>query len=209
MERLYAVKPDLLFLDIQMPEVTGFSLLDMLTTNRPQVVLTTAYPHYAISGFDYAVTDYLLKPIRFERFLTAVNKVQAQVDHSRIQPAELTSVSINTALNHNSVSELIDPYIWINVNKTKVHLNTQEVLFVESLKDYVNLHMPAQTITVRSALHKIEQLLPTHQFIRINRSYLVRRDAILAVQGHMVELINKKQLPIGISYRESIREKLK
>ncbi|QMW05450.1 LytR/AlgR family response regulator transcription factor [Spirosoma foliorum] len=204
---LYETKLDLLFLDVQMPEVTGFNLLDMLTAHRPQVILTTAYSQYAVSGFDYNVTDYLLKPIQFERFLRAVHKVYAQQENVPALPTSSSQVA--SLPQTDSPPTSTDPYIWIPVNKTRLHLNTKDIVFIESLKDYVKIHLQSKTLVVRLALYKIEQLLPIHQFIRIHRSFLVRRDAISAVHGSMVEFMNKQQLPIGISYRESIREKLK
>lgn len=210
-EALYETHPTLLFLDVQMPEVTGFDLLDTLTDNRPQVVLTTAYPQYAVEGYEYDVTDYLLKPIRFERFLRAINKVRALLNTGQSRTNQIPLPGSKGVLNGGAVPETArseGSYIWLNVNKKQIHVNTQEVFFVESLKDYVKFHLSAQTVLVHSSLHKVEQLLPTNQFIRINRSYIIRHGAILSVQANMVELTNKQKLPIGICYRESVRGKL-
>lgn len=195
-------KPDLLLLDVQMPELTGLNLLDILVTNRPQVILTTAYSQYALDGFEYNVTDYLLKPIRFERFLRAIYKVRSQLTTGPEREIRLDKTG-----NQLSASQIAtDHFIWLTIDKTKVQVNSQEILFIESFKDYISIHLSGQTLIVRLPLQKLEQILPACSFIRIHRSYLVRRSAILAVDAVSIELINKKQLPIGITYRESIRK---
>ena len=209
LEVVYETQPHLLFLDVQMPEMTGFGLLDVLTTSRPQVVLTTAFPQYAVRGFDYQVTDYLLKPIRFERFLQAVNKVRAAIKLRQAQPVTPPALAVPDRAGSADPPPPSEQYVWVRVNKKQLHLRTQDILFVESIRDYVQVHLSTQTLTIHSTLQKMELLLPPAQFIRINRSYIVRLDAIAAVEGNSIELLNKQQLPIGICYRELIRQRLR
>lgn len=203
-------QPTLLFLDIEMPEMNGLDFLNTFpATNRPQIVLTTAYPQYALNGFDYDVTDYLLKPIRFERFVRAINKVHARTTQAPLPLPAIPSVADSTSgFTESQTTAPTEPFIWINVNKKKIRLIIRDILFVESLKDYTRIHLPDQRIDVHTPLNKLEQLLPPDAFMRINRSYVVRRDAVASIQARTVELTNRTQLTIGITYRESVREQL-
>ncbi|GAB3221982.1 LytR/AlgR family response regulator transcription factor [Spirosoma arcticum] len=201
-------QPALLFLDIEMPELSGLDFLNTFSTNRPQVILTTAYPQYALEGFDYDVTDYLLKPIRFERFVRAINKVHARTAQTAVtlppNPAPVDNASADS-----QAAAPTDPFIWVNINKKKIRLTIREIVFLESLKDYTRIHLPDQRVEVHAPLNKLEQLLPPDEFMRINRSYIVRRDAVASIQGKTVELTNKTQLTVGITYRDSVRDQLK
>lgn len=200
-------QPTLLFLDIEMPELSGLDFLNTFSANRPQVVLTTAYPQYALDGFDYDVTDYLLKPIRFERFVRAINKV-----HARMASVSLSTPAsppaVESAPTDNQPTAPVEPFIWVNVNKKKIRLVIREIVFMESLKDYTRIHLSDQRVDVHAPLGTLEQLLPPNEFMRINRSYTVRRGAVTSIQSKTLELTNKAQLPIGITYRESVRDLL-
>lgn len=199
-------QPALLFLDIEMPELNGLDLLNTLPINRPQIVLTTAFPNYALEGFEYDVTDYLLKPIRFERFLRAVNRVHARLGTA--PDAAPTSLPHLPEANNEPIAPTSDTNLWLNVNKKQIRLPMTDILFIESMRDYTYFHLLNQSLRVHMALSKIEQLLPA-EFVRINRSFIVRCKAIVAMNANVVELINKKQLPIGVTYRELVKERLK
>lgn len=202
-------QPALLLLDIEMPELSGLDFLNTFpATNRPQIVLTTAYPQYALDGFDYDVTDYLLKPIRFERFVRAVNKVHGRIAQSSPTPPPNPPVS-ETGSSENQGVAPMEPVVWVNVNKKRIRLIVRDIVFMESLKDYTRVHLMDQRVDIHTPLNKLEQLLPPDEFIRINRSYVVRRDAITSIQRKTLELTNKTQLTVGITYRESVREQLK
>ena len=202
-------QPALLFLDIEMPEMSGLDFLNTFpATNRPQIVLTTAYPQYALDGFDYDVTDYLLKPIRFERFVRAINKVHARLSFPPLSlPARPSAPDPMPA--DSQATPPPEPFVWVNVNKKKIRLIIRDMLFLESLKDYTRIHLSDQRVDVHMPLNKLEQLLPPDEFMRINRSYIVRRDAVASIQGKTVELTSKTQLTMGITYRESVRDQLK
>ena len=199
-------QPDLLLLDIEMPELNGLELLSSLTTNRPQIVLTTAFPDYALDGFDYDVTDYLLKPIRFERFLRAINKV-----HSRsnlVPPDGIVGKPDEVKQSTNQVVAAPDLSLWLKVNKQQIRLPMNEIVFMESRRDYTYFTSLTESLRVHQPLSAIESMLSA-DFLRINRSFIVRCGAVTAIRANAVELITKHQLPIGVTYRELVRDRLK
>jgi len=170
---------DLLFLDIEMPDLSGLELLKRLEY-RPIVILTTAYPEYALEGYDLDVTDYLLKPIRFERFLKAANRAQKQYNN-------LDTASIRIKSEYKTVT-----------------ISIADILFVEGLKDYVKIHTQEKAILTRLNVKNTLNLLPEKQFIRIHRSYVVSLSKIDGIQkGHL--LIGDKKLPIGQTYKETVQ----
>ncbi len=201
-------RPDLLFLDIEMPELSGLHFLDTFTTNRPQIILTTAYPKYALEGYEYDVTDYLLKPIRFERFVQAVNKAYIRTNGSHASRPVPALVVAPPVASVQAVPPT-DGFVWVSSNKKKIRLAVREIIFAESMKDYTRIHLTDQRIDLHTPLSTIEQLVSPDEFMRINRSYIIRRDAVVSIQGNTVELVNKISLPIGITYRELVRERLK
>ena len=146
---------DLLFLDVQMPELTGISLLKVLQ-KKPLVVLTTAYSEYALEGYELDVADYLLKPITFERFLRAVDKVTQRLEGKQTLVAEKV------------VQEAASPFVFVKdgTKLVKIHLN--DILYVEGLKDYVTIHTRQQKIVSLQRLKALEEQLPADKFIRIH-----------------------------------------
>ncbi len=198
-------QPALLLLDIEMPEFNGLDLLNSLTTNRPQIVLTTAFPEYALDGFDYDVTDYLLKPIRFDRFLRAINKVHYRT--GTVAPDEAIRHPQATTQPPIPVSTPPDSVLWLKVNKQQIRLSMKEIVFMESRRDYTYVNLLSQSLRVHQPLSAMESML-SGDFLRINRSFIVRYSAITAIRANMVELITKQQLPIGITYRELVRDRL-
>ena len=190
-EAIHNQQPDIIFLDITMPEMTGFELLQTLTVNKPQIIITTAHVEFAVDGFLYNVTDYLVKPIPFERFLKAVNRAIDRIAGITTQPA----------------TELVVPdaqYFWIKEGTKLIQLNTNDVVYVEGLKDYVKVHLANRMVVTYLTMSKMEELLPVGQFIRINRSYLVRVKAIKAIHGNTVETITNQELTMGATYRATV-----
>ncbi|PVY40928.1 LytR/AlgR family response regulator transcription factor [Pontibacter virosus] len=193
-------QPDLIFLDINMPEMTGLEMLKLTQSQQLQVILTTAYPDYALDGYELAVADYLLKPISFERFLKAVNKVDEQVRLQRAvnQSAEkVTSKSVNN--QHN---------FWVKQDKKLVQINTDDLILVKGMKDYIQLYLPDQKILTHMTMAKIEEKLPAAQFLRVSRSYIVRKSAIRAINGNMIETELQEEILIGSTYREQIKREI-
>jgi len=192
LEALRTLSVDLLFLDVQMPEITGISLLKVLK-KRPLVVLTTAYSEYALEGYELDVADYLLKPITFERFLKSVDKIMQRLE------AEPKAV-ITTSENSPSPT-----FVFVKDGTKLVKIQLDEILYVEGLKDYVTIHTTNQKITTLQRMKALEEQLPADKFIRIHNSYIVALNAIEVVQKNEVE-IKGASLPIGDTYKKSFKE---
>jgi len=180
-------KIDLIFLDINLPKLKGFDFIQTLK-NPPNIIITTAYHEYALQGYEYNVVDYLMKPIAFNRFLVAVNKLK--------QPTETAPTALETLENERA-------YTFFNVSKKKVKVYFDEILYIESVKEYIHVFTANKSIPVKFQLSQIEALLPKSHFIRIHRSFIVAKNKIDAFSATDVE-INNKQIPIGRSYKELV-----
>lgn len=184
---------DVLFLDVQMPELTGISLLKVLK-KRPLVVLTTAYSEYALEGYELDVADYLLKPITFERFLKAVDKVTQRLENKTM-----------TAVPEKAIQETVQPFVFVKDGTKLVKVRLDEILYVEGLKDYVTIHTKTQKIVSLQRLKVLEDQLPAEQFIRIHNSFIVALNAIDVIHKGDVQ-IKEVMLPIGETYKKSFRD---
>lgn len=185
---------DLMFLDIQMPQLTGIDFLKTLT-DPPLVVFTTAYSNYAIEGFELNATDYLLKPISLERFMKSVNKCVDQIELKRKESA-----------SHVEIGDAED-FIFVKADKKFVKVKFSEVLYIEGLKDYVIIRTEKGRVITLQTMKSLEEKLPSKIFRRIHRSYIVNIDKVEAIVGNMVEVIEKgqqKHLPIGKNYRDEL-----
>lgn len=184
---------DLMFLDIQMPQLTGTEFLKTLA-NPPLVVFTTAYDNYAVEGFELNAIDYLLKPISLERFIKAVNKVTEQLD--------LQKNPVGTGSGED------DPdFIFVKADKKLIKIKYSDIIYIEGLKDYVIIRQENNRVITLQTMKSLESKLPAGIFKRIHRSYIVNLDRITAVMGNMVEVIEKgqgKHLPVGKNYREEL-----
>jgi DNA-binding LytR/AlgR family response regulator len=184
-------KVDLMFLDIQMPQITGIEFLKTLK-NPPQVIITTAYRDYAIEGFELDVVDYLLKPITFERFLKSVNKyfqVSGKDDSFQEEPPVT-----------NPQGEL---HIYVKENKRMVKINLHDILYIEGLSEYVRIYTHARKIVTKTSMTNMEEKLPGNEFLRIHKSYIVALPKIDAFTSVSIE-IEGKELPVGRSYKEKV-----
>lgn len=197
MEVIQQQRPELVFLDITMPEMSGFELLQTLTTVRPQIIMTTAHADLALEGFAYDVTDYLVKPILFDRFMRAVHRATDRLG------GRATSTLPEQPKSPDSQS------FWIKEGNKLVQVHIDDMVYVEGLKDYVKIHLLDRMLVSYLTMTKMEEMLPPSQFIRINRSFLVRKRAIKAIVGNTVETINKQELIIGSSYRPAVLDYLK
>lgn len=191
MEILHSEKIDLLFLDIHLPKLKGFDFLKMLHT-PPKVIVTTAYHQYALKGYEFNVLDYLVKPIEFERFLTAVNKIAAPVSEQN---------------NNHAVSTPDVPYLFFNVAKKRVKIFLADILFIEAQKEYIKIVTPSKSILTKLQLSVLEELLPGENFIRIHRSFIVAKNKIEAYSMHDIE-VGGLQIPIGRNYKEFVQSKI-
>jgi two-component system, LytTR family, response regulator len=203
MEILRETPVDILFLDVQMPEITGISLLKILK-NKPLVILTTAYSEYAIEGYELDVMDYLLKPITFERFLKAVEKANqkillAQTPVSSIENISQIPPSVSEGFSSNQA------FIFVKDGTKLVKVKLSDIQYVEGLKDYVTIHTPQKNITTLQRMKTLEEQLPEGQFIRIHNSYIVSLEWIDVIHKEKVQ-IGKAFLPISDTYRKAFKE---
>lgn len=192
MQILQKEKIDVIFLDIHLPKIKGLDFLRTLK-NPPQVIVTTAYRDYAIDGYELNVVDYLLKPIHFNRFLTAVNKLKNQ--SSQLTSAAPLIVSSSPDQAH----------ILINVNKKRIKVFLKDILFVESKKEYICIVTSEQSFITKYSLTEMEAQLQKDKFLRIHRSFIVGKEKVTAFTSVSVEISGKK-LPVGRSYRELVQQ---
>jgi DNA-binding LytR/AlgR family response regulator len=188
MEMLQKEKIDLIFLDIHLPKLKGLDFIKTLKS-PPQIIITTAYQEYALQGYELNVIDYLLKPIELSRFLMAVNKLKQQQE----VVTRVSSFSISADRAH----------LFFNVSKKRVKVFLDEILYIESLKEYIRITTKNKSILTKFQLGQIEELLTKNNFLRIHRSFIVAKDKIDAFSATEIE-INGKQIPIGRSYKELI-----
>jgi DNA-binding LytR/AlgR family response regulator len=179
---------DLVFLDIQMPKLSGIDLLKSLK-NPPKVIFTTAFREYAIEGFELEVADYLLKPIPFERFLKAVAKVSPAASQQLPAPTRNDTPP--------------DGFVYFKVDKKMIKTRMNEILYIESIKDYVKVRTLDKEIITQQKISYLEESLPKETFIRIHRSFIVNRDRIDAYSATDVEM-GKHMIPIGRNYKNDV-----
>jgi DNA-binding LytR/AlgR family response regulator len=177
-------KIDLIFLDIQMPVIDGLSFLKSIK-NIPSVIITTAFPQHAVESYDFDVTDYLLKPISFERFLKAVNKA---LDKK------------NTVAN---AAEQKSDFIFLKVDGKLVKVNFSEIMYVEGMKDYLKVFLKDKFYVVHQTMKRFEESLPHGQFIRVHKSYIVSLPAVKTIIGNYIE-VNDQHIPIGANYKDEL-----
>jgi two-component system LytT family response regulator len=190
---------DLLFLDIQMPEITGLTLLKILQ-KKPWVILTTAYSEYALESYDLDVVDYLLKPITLERFLKAMEKINQRMQ--RIVNQQLPSEEVAPL---PVATEAGPAYIFVKDGTKLVKVKLSEIMYVEGMKDYVAIHTPQQRIVTLQRLKAMEEQLPESQFIRIHNSYIVALEWLDSIHKEKVK-VGSALLPISDSYRKSFKD---
>ncbi len=178
--------PQMIFLDINMPDLSGIELIHMLPKEQ-KIIFTTAYSEYAIQSYEYNAVDYLLKPITFKRFLMAVQKA-AQLLPDAPKPTPSPQ----------------DKYLFARSDKKMIRVNLRDIVFFEALKEYVCIHTPTQKIITYKRMKELLEKLPAH-FIRIHNSYIINGDHITRVEGNYV-LVGDKNLPVGISYRDAFAE---
>jgi len=190
MEILKNEKIDLLFLDIQMPDMSGIQFLKSLT-HRPLVIFTTAYEKYALEGFELDVIDYLLKPYSFERFLKAVNKAREYLSNTG------KTLSPETADEPRSTGN----FFFVKSDYKLVKIETGEIFYIESLKDYIKIFTGVKPVLTLSSMKTIEDRLPSSDFIRVHRSFIVNLRKIQYIRQNFV-VVENREIPIGENYRE-------
>ena len=191
MEAIAAIQKgaaDLIFLDVQMPEITGIELMRMTRNSETKVILTTAYAQYALEGYEHDIIDYLLKPITFERFLIAVDKAKMRLPSPVKQDGSPYFMFIKTEYRLQKV-----PF--------------SAILYLEGLGDYIVFHTSQGKILSLERLKNMDELLPQRNFLRIHKSYIINIDHINYIERGRI-IINREYLPVGETYKETVREKL-
>lgn len=179
---------DLLITDIQMPKINGLEFVRALPS-PPVTIFITAHENFAVNSYDLGVTDYLLKPVTLERFLKAVNKAKLQIDIKKISA--------------NSENKGID-YFFIKANNKLNKIQYKDILYIESIKDYIKVFTVEGTFVSYSSMKSIEEKLPSEKFIRIHKSYLVQTNAVKAVMGNSVELVNGYSITVSKSRKDEL-----
>ena len=182
---------DLVFLDIRMPQLNGTDFLKMLK-NPPKVIFTTAYSEYALEGYELDVIDYLMKPIRFDRFLKAVNKAFPSEGKKQI-----VEEAAGVEQNKN------ESFVYFRADRKMVKVLLSDILYVESMKDYVKVFVHDKTIITKQSISSVETMLPEKKFVRVHRSYIVSLDKIKTFTNELIEVGNT-EIPIGKLYRFNV-----
>lgn len=195
MEFLRKEPVDLIFLDIQMPGISGIQFLNSLT-NAPMIIMVTAYENYALDGFNLDVVDYILKPFSFERFLKAVNKAYELMSlrQQKVTPAATAAVAAPEA-----------EYMFVNADYSIVRINIPDIIYVEGLKDYIKIYLKNtdKAVITRLSMRYMEDKLPAGNFARVHKSYIVALDKITAFKKNRL-MIAEAEIPVSDNYKDKI-----
>jgi two-component system LytT family response regulator len=210
------LKPDLIFLDVQMPEMNGFEFIQSLGESPQKVIMISAYPQYAVQGFEHQILDYLLKPVSFARFLKAANRLLDSTSEY-IQPDTDVRISISkepeanetNRQEHGTSVEKDADFILVKQDKKLLRIAVDHILVVEAMKDYIKIHLLNKVIVTYGSLTNLATLLPENRFLRISRSYIVQTNAIVEIDGNQITTTHGKKIDIGITYRETVLRFLK
>jgi DNA-binding LytR/AlgR family response regulator len=183
---------DVIFLDINMPKMSGLDFIRTLT-HKPHIVITTAYREFAVESFDLDVLDYLVKPIPFGRFLKTINKITKRIG---LEKEKINKISIKD-----------EPFIFLKVDKKLMKIKLNDILFIESLKDYIKVITILGDYLVHKSMTSISEELPSNNFIRIHRSYTIAINKISFVEGNSIMVANRR-IPIGRNYLQAAKQKI-
>lgn len=182
---------DTVFLDINMPMMTGFELISLIE-NKTKVVITTAFREFAAESYDLEVLDYLVKPIPLPRFFKCINKITTEFslrNNLKIEPSK------------------IDSHIFIKVDKKMVKINIEEILFIEGMKEYIKVVTPEKTYITHKSLTSLSEELPSERFMRIHKSYTIALNKVKSIEGNRIQILNHT-IPIGRNYSKDVKIKI-
>lgn len=184
--------PDLVFVDVDMPELTGVDLAGLLNRHT-EIVFATAYPDYALQAFEKNAIDYLVKPISYERFLQSVSKVRSRI-----------------SAGSNPVQEKESSYVFVksDVKGKMVKVEYEEIVYVEALQNYVKIHTTGEPVITHLTMKKVEEGLPEARFSRVHKSFIVHNAKVRVVEGNQITLDNKSVVALGSSYRDAFLQKI-
>ena len=201
LEFLSANKVDLVLSDIEMPNITGIDFIKSLEGKQPYFIFTTAYPQYALEGFDLNVTDYLVKPIPFPRFLKAINRVK------ELMNLKIGNLSEKSFLDEEPLFQSKDEYIFIKSEYENLKINLADICYIKGLKDYLKINLnEAKPVLTLMNFNQIQSKLPEKNFIRVHRSYIINANKISSIQKNKI-IINNERIPIGESYKLLVYER--
>ena len=190
---LHENKVDLLFLDLNMPELSGLDMLKTLS-DPPMVIITTAYSEYALESYEYDIVDYLLKPIKLERFIKAVNKVVRQLQIMD------QGQQINSSIQTGS--------LFIKEDQTSYHVDFRDIQYVEAYGNYLKIHTNEKVYITRETMQHLLETLPANLFVRIHKSYIISLDKVQKLSGNMIYL-KEIELPVGTTYKSDLLKRLR
>lgn len=197
---LYEHPVDIIFLDVNMPELSGIDFIKTLK-RKPEIILTTAYSEHALEGYQLDVIEYLLKPIYFDRFLQAVNKAQDVISMKALALGSPTTGTAISGLEGNSM--------FIKTGPQKItRLSLQDILYIESMHEYVRIHLKSLSYTIYHPLKSLMDVLPADQFIQIHRSFIINFSHVSEVEGNMVKL-GTIELSLGKNYRDEFMNRIR
>ncbi|PNW27896.1 LytR/AlgR family response regulator transcription factor [Formosa algae] len=195
---------DLVFLDIEMPNLSGIDLVKSIE-NLPQFIFTTAYPQYALDGFNLNATDYLVKPIPFHRFIKAVARAKEKYELLNLKPA------IATPTAETNILKPENDFIFVKSEYENIKIKTEEITYIQGLKDYIKIHIEGTNkavITLLSFKDMLEKLPRNNHFLRVHKSFIVNVNAIRALQKTKIVLQNDMRIPIGETFKKEVLERL-
>lgn len=194
LDAVYAGNIDLIFLDIHMPELSGLDFIKLLK-GRVKVILTTAYDQYALEGYELSVVDYLLKPIPFERFLKAAQKVMDSATDT--QPQESTQPATQVAENQQ------DDYVYVKADGKVQKVKFDDILYVEGLGNYVTMHTTSGKVITLLTMKEVQERLPENTFMRVHRSFIVSLEQVQFIEGNQIFVEAKTAVSLGETYRDA------
>ena len=191
--------------------MTGFELLKLLPASRPAMIMITADPSYALEGYEHELTDYLLKPVSFERFLKAVNKVD-NTDFPKSFPVISELPREIVPISKEPQEQILDTefsgarndFLLLKENKKLIKVAPAEIHFIEGMRDYLKLYWSDRVAVIHMTMAKIEEALPAAQFLRVNRSYIVNKKVIREIEGNEITTNSGRKIPIGVTYRANV-----
>jgi two-component system, LytTR family, response regulator len=213
------LRPSLIFLDVNLPEMSGIEFIRTFNAYKPQIILTTAYSEHAVEGFEYDVTDFILKPVTFDRFVRGINKAKERLNtlsnfkiassgggdkDTDTETARPKPVAAEQGGDHPV--RLENRQLLVKENKKFINISIDDIHLVEGMKDYLKIHVKGKMIITHMTMGRMEEMLPASDFLRVNRSFIVRKSAVKTISGNIIELLNNLEVPIGIKYRDVIKE---
>ena len=204
-----ALKPDIVLLDVNMPEMTGIEFLNSLVGERPNIIFITAHQQYAYEGFEQDVADFLLKPVAFGRFMKAIHKVEKRLSFSPedTSPESASEVLISKDTTSSTTAHA-DDFFLVKQDKKLIRVAFSEIVYVEGMKDYVKIHLADRFVVTHMTMTGMMDQLPD-QFLRINRSYIIQKALIKHIEGNMITMTNGDRLTIGVNFREPLKDIVK